>query len=99
VEKLLRVKLRPARQRAANVPSVGCAANRPVDNVQTASAIGYSTTREPQNTHARWLTEPGNAVLAAGHLGGLAANAASVDDLFFRGLVGCSITRHLRFRR
>ena len=28
----------------------------------SASAIGYSTTREPQNTQARWLTEP--AVLA-----------------------------------
>ena len=23
-----------------------------------ASAMGYSTTREPQNTQARWLTEP-----------------------------------------
>src|SRR5208282_1877685 len=28
----------------------------------SASQIGYNTTREPQNTQARWLTEP--AVLA-----------------------------------
>src|SRR5208283_5085729 len=30
----------------------------------SASAIGYSTTREPQNTQARWLTEPARLALS-----------------------------------
>jgi len=33
-----------------------------LDNLERV-AIGYSTTREPQNTQARWLTEPATLFL------------------------------------
>jgi hypothetical protein len=53
-----------------------------VDNVQR---IGNRIQHHARTAkHTRALADgAGNAVLAAGHLGGLAANAASVDDLFF----------------
>ena len=80
--KAVAVQLRSARQRAANVPGVSRATHRPVDDVQRVGNRIQHHARAAK--HAGALADgAGDAVLAAGHFGGLAASAARVDDLFF----------------
>ena len=78
--KTVAMQLRAAGQRAANVPGVSGAADRPVDDVQRVGNRIQHHARTAE--HAGALADrAGDAGLAAGHFGGLAAGL--VDDLLF----------------